>query len=75
MLDKYRKRTEHRMPFIKMEIKDTMFLDNSKVVCLEYIYYSKEGDYSNLMPRDNKIPHIFGKMNNEANEGHYNTNP
>ena len=75
MLEKYRKRTEHRIAFTKMEIKDTMFLDNSKVVCLEYIYYSKEGDYSYLMARDNKIPHIFGTINDQGNYGNYNTNP
>lgn len=75
MLNKYRKRTEHTLPFTKMEIKDTMFLDNNRLVCLEYIYYSEQGKYSTLIARDKEIPHIFGEIEDEKDPALYNLNP
>ena len=75
MLQKYRQRTEHTLPFTKMEIKDTMFLDKNRLVSLEYIYYTKQGNYSSLRARESNIPHIFGEIKDEENQGIYKKKP
>jgi len=43
-LKNYRKRTETKIPYTIQQIEDVMFIDEKKVVSLEYIFYSKYKD-------------------------------
>lgn len=58
-LTKYRERTESKLPYTIQQIEDVMFIDEKKIVSLEYITYTnkKDGRY-----------HRLRKMNKEAKE-------
>ena len=43
MLSNYREYTEITSPFNKKIIEDVMFINEKKVVALEYIFYQKKG--------------------------------
>jgi len=43
MLSNYREYTEITSPFDKKIIEDVMFINEKKVVALEYIFYQKKG--------------------------------
>ena len=42
MMKQYQEKTEFIQPFSKKVIEDVMFIDEKKVVALEYIFYQKE---------------------------------
>ena len=44
----YRERNEFSLPYTIMQIEDVMFIDEKKMVALEYIFYQKKSKYSRL---------------------------
>ena len=45
LLDEHRERTEFNMPHTIKQIEDVMFLNEDRVIALEYIIYNKESKY------------------------------
>ena len=48
MLEAYRQRTEFSFPYTMMQVADVMFINDKKLVTLEYIFYQNDGKYSAL---------------------------
>ena len=42
MLSEYRQRTEFNLPHTQMLVEDVMFVNQNKLVALEYIFYNKQ---------------------------------
>ena len=49
-MEEYRERTEFSMPYTIMQVEDVIFVNEKKVIALEYIFYSKKGNYSKMRP-------------------------
>ena len=47
-LKKYRKRTEKKLSYTVQQCEDVMFIDDKKLVALEYIFYARNGKYHRL---------------------------
>jgi len=48
LLHDHAKRTEISLPFTIQQIGDAMFVDEKRMIALEYILYQKDGDYYRL---------------------------
>ena len=48
MFQEYRARTEFSLPYTIMTMEDVIFVDETKLVSLEYIFYQGDGAYSSL---------------------------
>ena len=49
MLQEYRNRTEFSVPYTIMQVEDVIFVNEKKLIALEYIFYNKEGNYSKIV--------------------------
>jgi hypothetical protein len=48
MFNKFRNRTENNYPFTIQQMEDVMFIDEKRVVALEYIFYQSREDYRKI---------------------------
>lgn len=48
MLTEHRQRTETNLPFTIQQVEDVMFVDERRLVSLEYIFYQKDGEYRKI---------------------------
>lgn len=52
MMMEYRKRTEFCMPYTFSQTEETMFIDEKKLVTIEYIFYQNDTKYSTISEED-----------------------
>lgn len=45
LLKEYRDRTEFNNPYTIMQVEDVMFVNDTSLVALEYVFYNKQGRY------------------------------
>ena len=62
-LKDYRKRNEFSYPYTMMQVEDVMFIDDKKMVSLEYIFYQKDAEYSLLENEYDKDKCLLGELN------------
>ena len=53
LLTEYRERTEDLIPHTMTRVEDVMFIDENRMIALEYVFYNKDGKYFHLEPSDN----------------------
>lgn len=68
-LQEYRDRSEFNMAYTIMQVEDVMFVDDTTIVALEYVFYSKEGQYHRIKRDDHSYkPQKQGEIKRKEDE-------
>ena len=55
LLRNHRERTESSNPFTIQQTEDVMFIDEKRVIAMEYIFYQKDEQYYRIKPQKDDV--------------------